>query len=449
MSSSAGSPTRESRFFLSMLVFWLLAVIVLFNLNELTRMLWGVTRVFSFLGLFCCAFLACLAVRVPWRQALGIPGVLILVSWTSYILIGLIVALAGGVHFDPDLRHYVLSCANSVMIIIAAAFGGAVVLRRIGSERLLKTIMLLLAANCILTLMTPILLELYQFQPRYGIFYYRLSGVFFNANEAGLIGCLAVVSALSLLNTGRQLKLACLILLLGTVVVVASFSRMAIFILGLIFVLFMAQRYRLDARSIVVRLVIMGIIGAGVLAVIHYERFPLRKRQSERIATVINLFRGDFEDPMLRAEFRFGRLYLWDLALQRILQAPFAGNGVGEMYRLEAAPHPEMRTYRSRGRGVHNTYLLIIGDAGIIPLALFLLFFGSLLWLRWVLPKTPVINVVSGWTLILIVYCLASHSVMLKGWPVFIIGLSCALLGREIQITSQRKELAALTSSRV
>lgn len=411
-----------ARFPWSVAAFWLAALLALFNLNGLARMAWGVGQAGIIALLVCCAFLARLAFRsIPWRQALGVPGVLLLASWAGYVLIGMVAGLAvagPGIEWTPHHQAYLLRCGMSFLIIAGAAYGGAMAARRHGTEKLMRILLLLLALNCLLTLASPVLATWYRFPPPE--LSYRFSGVFWDANEAGLVACLAVALGLALLGRGEASWAwgMLLALALSAVAVLASFSRIALVVLLLLLCC------HLFSRSRVARLTVMALFFAGAGLVLNVERLPLQPQQAQRVESLLSLSDFDVERHALQSAFECSRFHAWGQALPRVLEAPLSGQGFGAFRFVKKSPRCQEG---GEFLGVHNLYLLLLGESGLLPLVLFLLFLGGMLWLPWRRSGAAAAPAVAGWALVIAVYGMVSHSALNHGWSAFIVGLSCAL----------------------
>ena len=112
------------------------------------------------------------------------------------------------------------------------------------------------------------------------------------------------------------------------------------------------------------------------------------------------------------------------LAPDETAKSPLFGNGLGTIHSLDRAPSS------SQGipQGAHNLYLILIGEAGIIPLVLFLLFLGSLMRLRLTASKSVARDAVVGWAIVIGLACMASHNILAMRTVDFLIGLSCAMV---------------------
>ena len=123
------------------------------------------------------------------------------------------------------------------------------------------------------------------------------------------------------------------------------------------------------------------------------------------------------------------RWSLWSLGLSQISESPFFGHGITHLHRLEAAPVCQRGTIC----GVHNSYLMLWGEAGIIPLILLLLFIGSLLWTCWTRPGSVSSNAVAGSTLVFAVACMTADGELYSVRSASLIGLSCAMAVSEVR----------------
>ncbi len=311
--------------FLSRLAFWVLAAITLLNLNGASYMLVGREQIFSpVIGLCCLYILLAGLVSVPLRQTLGIPGFLILATLTSYVFIGFSVALLSGFDSRLDIYFYLRSYINSAVLIVAAAFGGCAVLRRVGNEQLLKTILALLTMSCIAVLLSSVLADFFLITPETAA--NRQHGTFRGPNQAGLVGCMTVVSALSFLCAGQHRKLACLSLILGVGAIIGSNSRTAMLIVILTFAFF-AIISRRGRRSIARLLFVMILIGVATLMTTDLKRVVpeiLGPAQLARLEAIQGLLRGqEVYDYSINE-----RLYLLGSALHQVAESPVVGHGL-------------------------------------------------------------------------------------------------------------------------
>ena len=406
------------------LAFWLVAVATLVNFNHLANMTVG-TGWFITIGLtLCCVFL-CLIVRIPLRQALGLPGFLIVATLISYLLIGLSVELVTDTVWYSTDYTLPLRSGLATLIVVATALGSSAELRRVGVERLLKVILTILAVTCILILATPLLVDHLYTLPLHlrdvsYIASFRFIGTFANPNMAGTVGCYTVALALSLLGSGRYGKFSMLALFLSSAAVILTLSRTALLTLILILLFFLGPlglnlRPKQAFRRI--WLAVALLVGGVVLLGVNLEHLPVQEEQLHRLMWI---FTGDLNDDSMRFK-------LWLYGLSQIAESPLFGHGLTRFHTMEGSLicRPELDILC----GVHNSYLMLWGEAGIIPLTLFLLFFSRLLlWTYLTLPNSVAANTVASWTLVFAVACMSSDYEVYSVWSAFIVGLSCALV---------------------
>ena len=120
------------------------------------------------------------------------------------------------------------------------------------------------------------------------------------------------------------------------------------------------------------------------------------------------------------------RVRLWRLGVHRFLESPWYGAGLGGMYSLAGArdaPGTAMPT------SVHNTFLKLAGEAGIVPVALYVLFLLALARTHRVAPPSPRRAASVGGALALTLYSLAFGHLLQVGAYVFAAGVLAALAG--------------------
>lgn len=123
---------------------------------------------------------------------------------------------------------------------------------------------------------------------------------------------------------------------------------------------------------------------------------------------------------------RSGLAIRWGLAkggLDLFLESPFIGNGIYKLHYLSA----DTINYLGEMEGVHNVYLMLAGEAGLVPLLLYLLFLCSLARLLWVAPKSPTRDVIVFWVAIIACFSMVFQHLLTLGASMFLIGLCCAL----------------------
>ena len=387
----------------------------LLNLNLVGRVGLGTERAFSPLILFCCLVLFLIgSLGIPWQRALGVPGLFLLAALATYLSIGSLVGFATGLNSQPekDFWHFLSGYLKSIILIVAAAFGSCIILRHTGSERVLGAVLLIMAVNCLFILASPLVIEDAN----------RLSGTLGDPNHAGFYGCMTAGLALSLLSFNLYGKLSYLALSLSTVVTVGTFSRAAILILVLLFLCFMVRRARIR-KAMIKWGIVLALIGLVAGMATDSSPLELDADQLRRLKS-LSLFgtEGRFDSSFQQ------RLFLMGLALDEVVKSPVLGSGLGNLQRLDGAPLSKI----GQVLGAHNQYMVFVGEAGIIPLTLFLAFLGSN-WKRSRTMTSPTKATVVAWNLAIALFLLTSHAMFLLRFSNFLVGLSCAMLAHEIR----------------
>lgn len=405
--------------------FWSSAIITLTNINQLLHLTIG-TGWFGLLGLATCCVFLCLVVRIPLGQAVGLPGLLIVAALLSYLFLGLSVSFVTSPTWfwyavDPV---FPLRISLAALIVVATAFGASATLYRVGVERLLKGILAILAVTCTLILMTPLLAEYLYIPPPHlmdvrWVARRRFIGPFVNPNMAGTACCYAVVLALFFLASSRHRTFAGIVLILGTVAGILTFSRLTILTLLIIFIFFLCllTLRHSQKRPSVARWLIVIVVGMIVSAAVNIEHFSLNQRQVLRVTGFQEILPSAAGGSNLR-------WLLWPVALSQITESPFFGHGLLRFHYLDG----DVRCRLGVRCGSHNSYLMLWGEAGAIPLLLFLLFIGSLLWKSLALSRSVTILLVVPWGLVFVLACLTNDTVLYSPHHIFVLGLSCALV---------------------
>lgn len=437
--------------------FWTVAVVVLLNVrgiflpeNQTVHLL------FQALRILCCLLLIGLVhVRLP--QALGAPGALLLGSMLSYVVIGFFVSIATDaelhVHmYGFHLYQYVEYIAISGTLVLSAALGAYAILERVGMQAFLRAILLLLTASSTAVVFTPILRSMGVVPSVLALSgegmpfldQVRLVGFFWGPNPAGYIGCMTAALALAFLSNVRRPVLAYLALTAGSLAVVGSLSKAAIVSLGVIGVSFLLLNGRSVRNRILLWIGAMVLVGGslvqqsdlGMLLRDEATRSFLFRNSASfgRLTAVAHLFEGwtgSSEDGIETSEDGSplsGRLFLWELGLGHALESPIVGHGLGRMHLMDGAPFYESQNVQG---SVHNAYLLLFGEAGIVPLSLYLLYLFSLLRLRWAAPKSLARDAIVGWTIIVVLQGMAFHELLQLGMYTFLGGVMCAMAAYE------------------
>jgi len=216
---------------------------------------------------------------------------------------------------------------------------------------------------------------LYEYEMGYYItehgFQGRADGVFGNPNALGIIANMGLIMTIySLLVHERLLVIKLFLIPCLLFVSYVSLSRASI-ITSLVLILFSVFwmikkfKYLRVYGKFLVGLIIPVIAGITFYTVMNfsiiYDRY-IDFGAQRKIQSVINLvFKGEFT-----YESTSGRTEIFEHGFFLISQHPLIGNGLGAFQHFPPAS--------GFSHGIHNTYLLILGDAGILPFILLLVF---------------------------------------------------------------------------
>ena len=416
------------------LAFWTLSLVCLLNLNDLTRMLTGIERAFSPAILFCCLVALAGLWRVGLKEALGTSGILILSTLGSYSAVGIVVSIFAGNGHQADAVFYLQRHLASMLLIAAAAVGARVVGTQIGEERLLRALLVVMAGSCVLIPATPWLMDVYLLPPEEGEL--RFSGSFSNPNDAGLFACLTVALALSFIRGGRFRPVADGVLLAAVAALVLTLSRTALIILPALVAHGLLASRGIEQRRLLGVLLLAGVVLAGAFT--RLDTSVLDDLQLARWRSLLQIIDNRAVDDVSLG----GRLTLWQVAWDMALEAPLFGHGLGRLHHLEDGYYDDVGVLL----GAHNQYLVLVGEAGFVPLALFVLF----LWTmargshRQALPGAT-----NGWALVLAMFSLTADGILTLRTCNLLIGVACATSGgrgqRKPQVVSPASDASERT----
>ena len=134
------------------------------------------------------------------------------------------------------------------------------------------------------------------------------------------------------------------------------------------------------------------------------------------------LFRHDVPDSLICSALGQDKGLLWRLGLEKAMERPVLGHGLGALKYMDGAPIG----HHGRPTGPHNLYLILLGEAGIVPLLLFVSAIVLLLHAQWSAPKSIARDVTVAWVVVIALYCMAIGHLLDVGAFMFLAGLSVA-----------------------
>jgi O-antigen ligase len=348
----------------------------------------------------------------------------------SYLLFG---ALAGILTSSLQTRY--ITSYGATVVLVSAIYFWLASLDEEGLNRILIILKNILFVSCLLVILSDVIRP-YQVVPEVpgldaeqimqGVESAdRASGLFENPNEAAMIAlyCIVLVAALP----SRSILVR---LLQGAVAVVAlimTFSKTGMLVLLLLTALFILTR-----RSFVA-LVLSGLAIVAAFSALWFvfnnDLLNLSWEQRERLSDVLNLAGGEFNTRSTT-----GRNVLFEMGFDKIAANLPWGAGLGEFHAMEGgirkiAGGIELNEWL----GIHNTYLMILGEGGIFPLLMLLAFLISLLARGATAPHR---TIVFGFTIILMADMGVGHHVLLLRFANVVIAVILALVALSPQRVS-------------
>jgi len=167
----------------------------------------------------------------------------------------------------------------------------------------------------------------------------------------------------------------------------------------------------------------LGIVAAFSVLwfVFDNDLLNLSIEQRERLSDVLNLAGGEFNTRSTT-----GRNVLIELGFDKISGNFPWGAGLGEFHAMEGGLRKNAGGIElSEWLGIHNTYLMILGEGGLVPLVMLVTFLVSLLTRGMHAPHR---TIVFGFTIVLMADMLVGHHVLLLRFANVVIAVILALL---------------------
>lgn len=382
-----------------------------------------------------CAIIICLA-HIRIGQALGLPGLLMIFAFLSYLVIGFTVSIAVGSLVRVDIGYFLRNNTLFLPALLAAAFGTRAILVRMETDVFLKNVLILMIAGCVVIVITSIfsiseitLLGILQAGFTNFESGNRFIGFHQSPNDTAMIGCATFILALSFLSKSKMRPLAHIGLTVGFLTVLGSLSKTGILTLvaTLFFIfVFIGRRRRIAAITWIGLLIVLLLVVGDTFGRRNIFQDLL---QQERIGQLFLLF----DTGVINNALLTGRGELWSAGLRLSLEAPLYGNGIGRLRNLDGGElFPGHQSI-----GVHNMYLLIFGESGFLPLLIYLAHTFSLVILYWIAPKSVARDVAIGYAIMLACFQFSGHHLFGNWIYGFLCGLICAI-GTAVAQTSAR-----------
>jgi len=347
--SSAGIRTRRQGW-LEALGF-LLIVYSGMNLNGIMQFATGVLGFLSplILGISLVVILACAS-----RKLVGDAYIWFSFFMLAYGLGGLLPLASGGELDSTRLIAYV-----GTVIYCSAVYFFIAQRGRDGLQWVLTVVQILFFFDCIAVLNDGLIVSYFGIERPEE----RASGFFDNPNEAAVM---ALYFLIIIATTATRLSLATVLkLAVALAALLLTFSKT-----GILLFFFLAGAFLLVRRLygiLAVALVSMLVLFPIIQFIVSVNPLGMADEQVLRIGQIVDVFSGEVDNKTTT-----GRVELWGIGLERIGKTIPLGSGIGSYHRMEGSGHLDLE---GNWLGVHNTYLMVLGESGLLP---FLIFLGFL-----------------------------------------------------------------------
>lgn len=328
---------------------FLLAAGVL-NLNGLSAQLFGVDQVFSLL-------MALASIVLIVRM--GVAGI-------SPLLLNLIIVLASFLAFGSvfsatisESMRFIQTAtyAASAMMIWAVASYVASVTSRERLMQLLRYVRNIMLLSCLSVWFSQELYAIYKVAP---LALDRNSGFFGNPNEAGIVAAIEFAILLALPYRSKIFQAVAVALVLGAVVL--TFSKSSLIALIIVAALHAIRMRRF--ATIISSCVAVAFLLVFADDIASQQTVELTPSQRVRLQQVVKIFSGQID-----ADTTTGRSELWAYGLSRAIENFPFGDGLGSFHFLQG-----QKLENDVWQGVHNTFLMFLGESGPLPMVLLVFF---------------------------------------------------------------------------
>jgi len=416
--------SASSRVNLVLIGYWGLCAICMMNLNGITALMFGMTRLMS-IGILVFGLMILTMARCGIVDSLGRTGVMFIGFIAIYLSLGCI----GNLEFDLLVSHL-----NTAFIVMSSSVGAKSVATTYGLRYALRPLVVFAFLGAVSVFMSPLLLPYYKLIRNAELVANagRWLGFFANPNETGMasvisLACcliLSMVSASTIIN--RILTVASCITLGAAVFL--TFSRGAMltfFVVGALFLLLTAT---FNARSVQFFFVAAVLLMFSYwFFVFGYKSLEWSNEQRVRIVSFERMLTGE----SISERDSGGRLNGISAGLEYWEKSPVIGHGLGSMHRMPGEYFG--------GLGCHNTHVMVLGEVGIVGFAFYLMWMLSYLHSATRIKYLPARVFCSLTIAIFVLYGMVSHNVLDQRGMNCFIGVGFCFLGlytrRAVEIT--------------
>ena len=284
-----------------------------------------------------------------------------------------------------------------------------------GILRMLKTIRALLFINIFIILFSFFTGNQYFVQ-----FLGRYSGILSNANDAGCSGVILLVIELYLFRRGYS-KYSWLSLPIIIIAIMLTLSKSAF-----IMTLFIGIYYLISNRRISIKrrwsfLMLVIPVSLTMITYDKYLQYMLDPYGFDRFRQTELFLKGQINDQTTT-----NRYSLFIKGWEDIQKNLFWGSGFYTFHRLD----------KGTTIGIHNEYLLLLGEGGIFSL----LAYCIMLFIFWNVPYHKygdISYLIKAFTLIIVLFSLTSHNILNNKSIIVILSIMCCMIQKNRDIPFQ------------
>jgi O-antigen ligase len=326
-----------------------LIVVAGLNLNGLFLMLFNVNQVFSVPIMIASLYLIW---QGGGRALSDSTNALLALAIITYLLFAYFYSATQGQ--EAPIQFAVTYISSILLIVAAASFAsGRNSLQGIADDlRLLKTVLII---SCLSAWFSPLFRTVFTVDLSDAD---RSAGFFGNPNETGMLAVVTVAIILSHPTRSKVLNLAQFIIAVGAIVL--TFSKASLVTLILAVFVYGVRRARPLLTLGPVALAAFVALSTGLI--VDFDLVELTSYQRERLENVASLLKGE-----ITSETTTGRTDVWEIGWQRIEENILAGSGIGTFHNMVDGVRDEDD---ENWVGVHNTYLMVWGEAGLVAFLL-------------------------------------------------------------------------------
>lgn len=375
---------------------------------------------------------ACMVGVYLLTEKMAIPNVSFqLFTWfniTYFIIAYTLFFVYKELHPKIDFAHSIRIYFYNLIIILTCYRYCLFCIHRNNFEGLLDRLSVIFILGS-LTVILAIPLGFYSFQyanqPPY-ISLDRFAGIYFNPNTAGFIANITTILGFATLLRSNSPKILGIVsVFVGVITMIFSFSKTAILIfillLPLIAVIYFLMYRKVDSKTrrianLMFSMIMVGLVQLGILINVFFNDLTASQQQRiTQIGTILN-GKGDKSSTSNRAE-------LAELGLRKIGDRPILGSGLFSFVQLLEAGNET-----GDDVGVHNIFLRVWGEAGILPFFFFVAFFCVSFWYAFLLPTPWLRFLTIGLLFTLAFFGSTNHNVLEDNICGLIISLICGCL---------------------